>query len=85
METGDLSSQEMINSCDSGQIITGKQLYDLRAGLTSYWLYKDKKVILKDAAVKGDSPYNRCYHFAILGWETCLMNFKSVYLIFLTC
>lgn len=76
----------MINSYDAGQIITGRQLCDLRAGFTLYWLDKDKKVTLKDAAVEeGDFPHNRCYHFALLGWETCFVNLKAIHLNFLIC
>lgn len=42
----------MINSFDAGQVITKKELYDLKAMPTLYLLDAVKRVILKDASVE---------------------------------
>lgn len=42
----------MINSYDAGQVITNKELYDLKAIPTFYLLDSEKKVIMKDASIE---------------------------------
>jgi len=40
-----------ISGYDAGKVITGNQLYDLKAMPTLYLLDKEKRVILKDAPI----------------------------------
>lgn len=42
----------MINSYDAGQVITNKELYDLKAIPTFYLLDEEKRVIMKDAPIE---------------------------------
>ena len=42
----------MINSYDAGQVITSKELYDLKAIPTFYLLDEEKRVIMKDAPIE---------------------------------
>lgn len=44
--------QGMINSYDAGQVISSRQLYDLKAMPTLYLLDREKRVILKDSSVE---------------------------------
>lgn len=48
---GDYPSM-MINSYDAGQVITNKELYDLKAIPTFYLLDGEKRVIMKDAPIE---------------------------------
>lgn len=47
----------MINSYDAGQLITDRQLYDLKAIPTLYLLDRDKRVLLKDVPVEQIEHY----------------------------